>query len=353
MVARVGLVVNPAAGRDVRRLTGGASVSDTYGKRRVSDCVLAGVSLAGEPVEVVVAPDSSRIGQRAVEEYEADRDTDGDATDRADATADGAAIADGDATAAHVSARVLDMDLEETAADTRHAAARFRETVDAVVALGGDGTTRDISVELGDVPLLAVSTGTNNVVPTHVDGTVAGAAAAFVAAGTVDADVVTTRHTMLEATTDDGGSVHGLASLGVVDQSFIGTRAVLDPDDFLAGVVSRASRGAIGLPGIAGALTRLAPDDGHGVAMTFDPDTDRGVSAITVPGVVDHLGVADWTRVDPDGEHTVRVDEAVVSADGERELEVQNTTVRIRAVPDGPRLVDVDAVFDAAPLDRD
>lgn len=322
MSARVGLLVNPAAGRDVRRLTGGASVSSTYAKRRVAECVVAGVSLATDRVEVLVAPDTAEIGQHAV--AEADR----------------------------AGVDLLDMPVEGTAADTRRATARFRTDVDAVVCLGGDGTTADVAAEVGDVPVLSVSTGTNNVVPTAVDGTVAGAAVALVATGAVDAEAVTTRHTMVEARADDGRSLRGLAALGVVDRAFVGTRAVLNAEDFLGGIVSRASRGAIGLPGVAGSLTRLAADVGHGVAFELDAEASRRVTTITVPGVVDSLGVAEWTVLDAraDESYVLSVEEAVVSADGERELELQDAELTLRPVCDGPRLIDVETVFDEAPL---
>ncbi|SEG30252.1 NAD(+)/NADH kinase [Halobellus limi] len=319
----IGLLVNPAAGRDVRRLTGGATVSDTYGKRRAAECVLAGVDLAEDPVDILVAPDGGEIGQRTVAE-----------ADRSDV-------------------RLLDTPVDDTSADTRRAAEAFRERVDAVVVFGGDGTTRDLAVEIGDVPVLAVSTGTNNVVPTPVDGTVAGAAAAFLATDAVDPGAVTYRHTMVEARVDDGRSIRGLATVGVVDQSFVGTRAVLDPDDFLGGGVSRAGRGEVGLSGVAGALTRVDPDDGRGVALELDAGAERTVGAITVPGVVERVGVAEWSHLAPDEEHGFEVGEAVVSVDGERELEVQNAEIGVRPVSDGPRLVDFDAVFEAAPLAAD
>ncbi|NIC00883.1 NAD(+)/NADH kinase [Halobacterium sp. R2-5] len=315
----VGVVVNPAAGRDVRRLIGSASVSDNYGKRRAAESVLAGLDIVDDPVDVVLAPDSGRIGQQTADE-----------TDRSNVT-------------------VLDVDVEGSGADTRRAGSAFRELADAVVVFGGDGTTRDLAIEIGDVPVLAVSTGTNNVVPTMIDGTVAGAAAAFVATGVVDADAVTDRHAMVAADVSDGRSVRGLATVSIVDRSFIGTRAILDPDEFLGGVVSRASRGEIGLSGIAGACTQLAPTDPGGVGLELDPDTDRTVPAITTPGDVKHVGVASWSRLDFDEPRTFDIDDAVVSVDGERELEVSNEDVSIRPVASGPQLVDFEAVFEQAP----
>jgi len=124
-VATIGLIVNPAAGRDIRRLTGGASVVDNYAKRRVAECVCDGLTVAGEPVEVLVMPDRTGIADHAVAKAPEDEGID---------------------------ATTLEMPIEESSADTRRAAARFRDEADAAVVLGGDGTTRDAALELGDVP---------------------------------------------------------------------------------------------------------------------------------------------------------------------------------------------------------
>ena len=53
--------------------------------------------------------------------------------------------------------------------------------VGCVVVLGGDGTSRAAAKGIDSVPLLSVSTGTNNVYPTLMEGTVAGMAAASAA----------------------------------------------------------------------------------------------------------------------------------------------------------------------------
>ncbi|WP_129114781.1 NAD(+)/NADH kinase [Halegenticoccus tardaugens] len=327
MTATVGLVVNPAAGRDIRRLTGGASVSDNYAKRRTAGCALEGLALAPDPVGVVVMPDRGGLGRRLVDD-----------------ASDGLAV------------DLLDISVEGSAADTRRAAAWFRSNADAVIVLGGDGTTRDVAAEIGDVPVVGISTGTNNVVPTPVDGTVAGAAAALVATGAVATEETTVRHGSVEArVVGEKGerSVRGLATVGVLDRPFVGTRAILDAADYLGGVVSRASPSEIGLSGVAGMLTRCGPDDPGGVGLWFGPpaETPRAVRAITVPGVVDRVGVAEWRRLAPDEPATFDVPSGVVSADGERELEVRDARVEIRPVESGPRLVDFDAVFERAAAD--
>ncbi|MFB6102367.1 MAG: NAD(+)/NADH kinase [Haloplanus sp.] len=332
---RVGLIVNPAAGRDVRRLTGSAVVTDSYTKRRVAGAVVEGLTMVDAPVELVVMPDPAGIGETVLE--------------RAPEA---------------VPCRLLDMDTEGSARDTRRAADRFRgasapvDTVDAVVVLGGDGTTRDVAQSVGDVPVGAVSTGTNNVVPSFVDGAVAGAAAGVVATGAVPPADVCVRHGMVEATVVDPArdrerTVRGLVTVGVVDRAFVGTRAVLHGSEFVGGVVSHASPGDIGLSGIVGAVRSHAPETPGGVAVRLAPvdDAPRCVRAITLPGVVERLGVADCTALD-DGEAVVfEVAQGVVSADGERELEVTDGVVRIHPVDDGPRLLSFEETMAQAARD--
>ena len=323
-MSRVGVVVNPAAGRDIRRLTGGASVVDNYAKRRVATCVLEGLTAVSEPPDVAVMPDKRGISDHVLEE-----------------APDGLAV------------EALEMLVESTAADTRRAASRFREDdVDVVVALGGDGTTRDVACEIGDVPVVAVSTGTNNVVPTAVDGTVAGVAAALLATGAVPAAEATTRHGMIDARAETAGGTKRLSALAAAEvsaQSFIGTRALLEPGDLRGGVVSRAHPGDIGLAAIAGAVECLEPTESGGVAvrLTAPDDATRTVRAVLAPGVTATVGIESIERLEWNESATFDVPDGVVGADGERELELTETTVELTPVPDGPRLVDVDATLSA------
>ncbi|RDZ37164.1 MULTISPECIES: NAD(+)/NADH kinase [unclassified Haloferax] len=328
MTTTIGLVVNPAAGRDIRRLTGGASVSNNYAKRRTAGCVLAGLTLVDD-AEVLVMPDNAGLTGRIVD----------DAPDE-------------------IGVEFVDMTVTASGQDSRTAAAHFAEHADAVVVLGGDGTTRDVAQTIDDVPVVSISTGTNNVVPTPVDGTVAGAAAALVGSGAIPAAEATTRHGTIEVDvvrSEETTVMRGLATVGVLDRPFVGTRAILDPSDIVGGVVSRSSPAEIGLSGIAGGLVTHRPDEPGGVGFRLARGGESGatspattVRAITVPGRLSTVDVAEH-RVLDDGEgYAFEVDRGVISVDGEREREVRNGTVRLRPVSDGPRLVDVEAVLERA-----
>lgn len=320
-MSHIGIIVNPAAGRDIRRLTGGASVVDNHTKRRIAECVLAGLTVLPNPPTVTLMPDNAGIAANIVKN-----------------------APEG------VSVELLDISITGSATDTRRAAERFRTEADSLVVLGGDGTSRDAALECGDVPLLSVSTGTNNVVPSAIDGTVAGAAAALVATDAVDHESVTYHHGMVEAQTESGDSVTGLAAVELSDRSFVGTRALLDPDELLGGIVSRASPSEIGLSGIAGALEPLEPSTPDAIALCLaDAEmSERTVRAIVAPGVTTSVGIEEYRQLSNGESMTIEISEGVIGADGERELEITDETVEFRPVPDGPRLVSFEAVFERA-----
>ncbi|KAB1192279.1 ATP-NAD kinase [Haloferax sp. MBLA0076] len=323
MTTTVGLAVNPAAGRDIRRLTGGASVSNNYAKRRTAGCVLAGLTLV-EDVDVLVMPDSSGLADRIVDDAPSELDV-----------------------------GFVEMSVTASGKDSRTAAEHFEANADAVVVLGGDGTTRDVAHSIGDVPVVSISTGTNNVVPTPIDGTVAGAAAGLVATGAIPADEATIRHGAIEVDVEKATgatSIRGLATVGVLDRAFIGTRAILDPEDIVGGVVSRASPAEIGLSGLAGGLVTHRPDEpgGVGFRLAREGATGTRVHGITVPGTLSEVQVADYHVLDDGEPYTFEVPRGVVSVDGEREHEVQDGLVTLRPVSDGPRLVQIESVLEQA-----
>lgn len=326
--ATVGLVVNPAAGRDIRRLVGGAAVSDNYAKRRTAECALAGLASLEEPIEALVMPTVSSIADRIVDNAEG------------------------------LPVRTLDTLATGHREDTHRAAERLAEIADAAIVLGGDGTTADVGFRIGEVPIAAISTGTNNVIPDPVDGTVAGIAAGLVATGHVYPDAVTYRHGWIEASVrgDADRTRRGLATAGVLGEPFVGTRAILDATAYRVGVVSRASPGEIGLSGIAGALGEHAPDDPGGIGLRFADGTDATTGAhaehvvrgIVAPGVVERIGIRERRRLEPGETLSTTIGVGVLTVDGERDLELTDATVDLTVRTDGPRLIRMAETLDVA-----
>src|SRR5258708_11396090 len=72
-----------------------------------------------------------------------------------------------------------------------------------IVCLGGDGTARVTASAAGEVPMLALSTGTNNTFPAVREATIAGLAAGLVATRIVPAQGVVKSAKLLQARVGD------------------------------------------------------------------------------------------------------------------------------------------------------
>src|SRR5260370_1180143 len=114
----------------------------------------------------------------------------------------------------------------QTAQDTVDAVRRMvAGGARVVVCLGGDGTARVTASAAGDVPMLALSTGTNNTFPVVREATIAGLAAGLVATGIVPADGVANRAKLLEARVGDRVET-ALIDVAVSTERHVGARAV-------------------------------------------------------------------------------------------------------------------------------
>jgi predicted polyphosphate/ATP-dependent NAD kinase len=320
----VGIIANPASGKDIRRLVAHATTFDNQSKIGLMRCALVGMAAAGVG-DVLIMPDVQRLGER---------------------TLDGLAHS-GDA-APRVS--VLDMPVTDQAGDSEHAAALMRAAgVGCLLVLGGDGTARAVSKGAGDVPLLAVSTGTNNVLPSFVEGTVAGLAAGAVACGRVSLEQAALRSKWLELWVNGAPCDRALVDAAAVTGAFVGARAVWRAEDLRQAVVTRANPASIGLSAIAGVVRPLEPEEPLGLALTLDPSAARRVLAAMGPGLLREVGIV--------SAHTVNVGECVelaaerplvLALDGERERVLYaGDQGHLVLRDDGPWLVDAQRVFRA------
>jgi predicted polyphosphate/ATP-dependent NAD kinase len=216
--------------------------------------------------------------------------------------------------------------------------------VGAIVTLGGDGTNRAVAAAGGDVPLVAISTGTNNVFPTMVDGTVAGLAAGLVASGTVAPDRVTSRVKRVEV--QAGGTADfALVDAAACTDSFVGARAVWDVARVRALILTRAEPWSVGLSAIGGHLRPLAPDEPAGLYVELGEG--REVMATVAPGVVARVPVGGWRLLELDEPVAFGGDARTVALDGERELAVDGGATAAVTMT-GPRVVDIRATLEEA-----
>ncbi len=320
----VGVIANPAAGKDIRRLVAHASPTSDAAKMGVVRRAVLGAIDAGA-TRILVAPDRHNLSTRAVEGLDLS-----------------ASFSD------VVTVEILDEPAHGWSGDTVAMSTRMaKEGVDAVIVLGGDGTQRDAAKGWLDLPLVAISTGTNNVFPRSVDATLAGLAAGLVAVGVVALDDVSYRAKVAHVSFSDGSNDDlALVDLALMDGHFTGSRAVWDPGLLRALIACIAEPAAVGLSSIAGLLMPVDRRSAGGVHVEFGGP--HCVRAPLAPGMfvdVPYLSVSALTV----GSAVELHGPGVLSFDGERDRVLApgaTATVQIRT--DGPSVIDVDATIAAA-----
>ncbi|MFN0096209.1 MAG: NAD(+)/NADH kinase [Dehalococcoidia bacterium] len=306
----VGLLANPMSGKDIRRVIARASVFDNQEKQNIVRRAVAG-AIAGGAREFAYMPDGYDIVSSAAEEH-----------------------------AGQATFTAVEFPDTNSALDTIRCARHLQEVgCGAVVTLGGDGTNRAFTLGWRDVPLIPVSTGTNNVFPRMVEATVAGAAAGLVASGRVPLAEVARSVKIVIAEIEGERDDLALIDAVVLNEQFIGARAIWDPSRLRSALLTRAEPAAVGISSIGGLLEPVHDDDEEGLAIQFGGADS--VLAPIAPGLYLPVPVESYRRLPP-GEILEVVGPGVLAFDGERERVLkpgQRATLRIKR--DGPRVIDV------------
>jgi len=315
--ASIAIIANPDAGKDVRRLVAHATTVGDMAKVSIVRRVVLAAADAG--VERVFAmPDRKGLVAAAVEDLA-------------------------------LPCEVVPLAVRVTGhrRDTTAAAALLAELdPGAVVVLGGDGTNRDVVKGWNDVPLLPISTGTNNVFPHLMEATLAGTAAGLVATGALSRhDLGLQRAKVVRV--DDGDVA--LIDLVALNGAFVGSRALWDVDALRLAVLARAEPASVGISSIGGLLRPCGASDEGGVVIRF-ADGGAGADAIIVraplaPGLFVDAAIAEVRRVG-EGEPIVIEGPCVLAFDGERDRVLRaGERVQARVERSGPWLIDVDRVL--------
>jgi predicted polyphosphate/ATP-dependent NAD kinase len=336
-LALVGIIANPAASKDIRRLVAQGRVVPDWEKVNIVRRVLLGLQAVGIE-RVIVMPDSSHLGERARDD-------------------------------SHLSIGLdlLDMSTFNTEDDTVRAARLMQDlAVDCLVTLGGDGTNRAVARGCTSIPLVAISTGTNNVFPTMVEGTLAGLVAGLVAQERLDLNQVSTVSKTLEVYVDGQYQDMALVDVALSRERFVATRAIWDMNTIYEVFLTRAEPASIGLSSVGARLqpVSLADDGGLYYCLVASPPNSLSISdgegtkgvrpggeATTVlapiaPGVVTQVAIAHWRRFATGQRVPVEGRHCTVALDGERAFSVTpREMLEVAVTRNGPRVVQVDAAL--------
>ncbi|MEE9398664.1 MAG: NAD(+)/NADH kinase [Dehalococcoidales bacterium] len=315
-MSKVGIIANPASGKDIRRLVAYASVTDNVEKTNLLRRIILGIDSTGVN-EILIMPDYYGTGQRAL---------DGLATEniRADVS-------------------IMDMPVTFTHEDSTLAAELMGKLgVGCIVTLGGDGTNRDVAKGNRDIPLVPVSTGTNNVFPVMTESTSAGIASGIIAQKIVDGHNTLKTHKRLIVVKNGAEIDMALIDAVILDQLFIGSRAIWRLSEVRQIICTRAEPNNIGMTCIGGSLHPLEPDDEHGMYLKLGKGSLKAKATI-LPGVISEVEVEELKILAPGEEVEVLHKPSVIALDGEREITVMaSDQVKIRLQNDGPPVVDID-----------
>jgi predicted polyphosphate/ATP-dependent NAD kinase len=328
----VGIIPNPMSGRDIRRVVAQASVFPNTEKTSMVLRIIRAVGALGVE-RVLLSTDAFGIAAGVLREVRRLR-------------------------AAPPSARVRLPEIEfltlphpsGSAADTTAYARMIAQRCSAaVVVLGGDGTMRAAAPELGDTPMLALSTGTNNAFPIMMEATVAGMALGLIATGRAPAPIARAKVLHIDVARADGTRRHEIALVDVCVNTIgeIGSRAVWKTDTLRELYCTFAEPDAIGLSSIPGRIMPTSRSAPTGVAVMMGPNGhSRTVLAPIAPGLLEPVGLDVCEPLRPGVTRYIRLTRGTLAFDGERELEFgPGDRIGVTLAADGPRVIDVPAAL--------
>ncbi len=324
----VGIIANPAAGRDIRRLVARASVFPIAEKCNMIMRILSGLGALGI-TKVFLMQDASGIAgrvRRGLQIRSHDRVQHPRLIFLETSVADGPAA---------------------TLAATRKMVAAG---VRVIIVLGGDGTHRLVAQFSEQVPITALSTGTNNVFPTVCEATTAGLATALVAKGQILTPAAIVQNKVLHVSVGDQEEI-ALVDVCVSTDLWTGSKAVWQTHELDQLFVTFAEPDATGLSTIAGLIHPLSRRAPHGLSLNLVSPTNAPltVNAPIAPGLVLPIGVSEVRCILPGDPQPVRANRGVIALDGERMIEFDGTQqVRIWLDKNGPRTVQVKRVMEVA-----
>lgn len=313
-MASVGIIANPASGKDIRRLVAYGICFDNQEKVNIVKRCLLGLAAAGVD-RVLYMPDYYGIVPRAVEGlFHSDR--------------------------LPLDIVELDMEMTATQADSSQAAAMMNQAgVDCIITLGGDGTNRMVAKSCGEIPLVPISTGTNNVFPKMLEGTIAGLAAGVVARGLAEYPAV---HPTKKLIVSKNGSPVDMALIDavVLKDVFVGSRAIWDEERIRQVVLTQGEPDNIGISAIGGNLHPISIIEEKGMSIDIGPGQTKVIVPIA-PGLIRPIEIKDYKILEIGEQVTMFNGPFVIALDGEREVEVEEgEEVSIKLSFDGPRVVD-------------
>ena len=312
-MSTVGIIANPQSGKDIRRLVSKSRVIPNQEKINIITRILSGLESTGVK-DVLFMPDRSGISMTASENHKG-----------------------------HLSHHFLEMPIFDNQIDTTRAVKEMlKENVSAIIVLGGDGTSRAAVKAIDKTPIMPISTGTNNVFPYLIEGTLAGIAAGCIAVDNPKDHKFAPTHKILEVTLNSTLSDLALVDVAISNQKFIGARAIWDIESVSELFLTFADPASIGLSSIGGMIHPISRTDSSGIHIEVgNKNSTRYVNAPIIPGEISKVGISSYKMITQGNLYNINSISSTIALDGERTISVsESDEVQITLNLDGPNVID-------------
>jgi len=320
----IGIIANPASGKDIRRLVSHATVVDNNEKVNIVKRVI--LSAQGFGVDkIYIMPDTFLIGYKAKEDLRISKEL-------------------------KIDVETLNMNIKGNVTDTIRATKIMEEKgVKCIVVLGGDGTNRAVAKAITTTPLIGVSTGTNNVYPEMLEGTVVGMAAGVIAAGVSSIDETCRKDKRIEILKDGRLIDIALVDCVISKQKYVGSKAIWNMEDIDMVVVSRAHPASIGFSTIVGTSLIVKAEDDFGALVHVNSGEEK-VKAPIAAGTIQEVWVDKLKILQLDESFYFNPNyNGIIALDGEREVPFKiGENIQIKVTRNGPYRVIVNKTLELA-----
>lgn len=322
----IGIIANPASGKDIRRLVSHATVIDNNEKVNIVERIILAAQECGVG-KVWMMPDTYQIGYKAKDNLMTTKEL-------------------------KAEVEILDLKMSGTLKDTIETAKVMEEIgAGCIVALGGDGTHRAIAKGIKKTPLIGVSTGTNNVYPEMIEGTVAGMAAAVVASKKYNQSDICKKDKRIEIFKDEKMIDIALVDVVLSKNVFIGAKAIWNIEDISKIIVSRGHPASIGFSSLVGCKKIVREADDLGICIDLAKDKYEIIAPIAA-GLVKTIKMGEPEIIELDKEYEYLAEnKGVIALDGEREITFKKGDRFIfKITRSGPFRVDIKKTLETAQL---
>jgi hypothetical protein len=301
------------SGRDVRRVAAKASTSTHHEKQQQVTRLVLGAFAHGID-EIFLANEPFRINSRAVENLpQKDR------------------------------VKILEFPLTHTAADTETMVRlMWQEGCRVFIVLGGDGTNRIVARTFPDAIILPLSTGTNNVFPSFVEASIAGAAAGLVASGQVDYKKHTRRCKQIHI-----GNELAMIDAVLLKESLLGSLLPFEAKNIECLLLTRAEPASVGVSPIGGYLMPSHHQDDYGVFVKCG-SSGQMITVPISPGLYNDVHVETIRKVEFSEEIDIS-GPGILAFDGDRTIKLETGESRKLTVKrDGPWIIESNHIMEIA-----